>query len=247
MRKSSIQLLALLLPLFVACSGASGVDKNGDAGDVAVEDAGETDAGPDAGCNTLDPNCPCPPNFHRCAGRCHFDQDPDFCGASCAVCPNDDYTTGTCDGTQCQVTCKNSGHQCGDRCVLEDGNSCGATCTQCPTAVNGGPACVGGQCAISCASGFSTCGDGRCGAAPSNHCTADGDCCRGTCGNAGVCCAVPGTSCDSMSDCNGCLVGAVYQCVSHTCCVPAAHACNANSDCCSGHCDLAIAHTCVGS
>ena len=209
-----------------------------DAGEDGGPEGGSLDSGPDAGCNLLDPSCPCPTGFHRCGDNCKFDTDPDYCGDSCTACPSP-ATNGmsTCSGTPpvCGIQCNTGTHLCGMTCALDDDPmNCGTSCTVCPTMPNAVASCTSGVCGMACSGSAIECAGGACGYNVGQMCGGDEDCCDGHCGVNHQCCTVAGAFCNQVSDCNSnqCVSTQFFTCQNNVCCFGPGVACAHDSDCC---------------
>lgn len=81
--------------------------------------------GADARCETSDGTCACRDGFHRCGRTCVSDDDPNFCGSECRVCPRPENGDAICVEDQCAVDCDDGWLPCGDSCPTEE------ACVQC--------------------------------------------------------------------------------------------------------------------
>ena len=124
-----------------------------------------------------------------------------------------------------------------NRCPCEVGAS---WCTSSCQSMNQ-PAHCGG-CNQACPAGW-TCPTGECCLANGDQCSADTDCCIGSCdADSGVCCISAGEACTVDGDCcsGNCAAG------TGVCCISTGSACTADAECCSGICD-AFTGTCIAT
>ena len=166
----------------------------------------------------------CNKNKQCCSGNCS--------GGKCAACPSGQVLcNGSCVSTSCPEGQTFNPTSCQCECpsgqVLCSNGSC--VSTSCPE----GQILNTTTCQCGCPSGQVLCSNGSCGLPNGGTCTANTQCCSGTCLANGICapCRFTGSICAPGDNCcDG-------TCENGKCCAPMSHPCRTDDDCCGSlHC-----------